>query len=143
MQKQATFNLGNNPFTDAALAASRQVWLAGLGAAAVTRNWAREEAGDTFRTLVKQGSVVEKHAIRVLGERIETSVVTASSLWKQASRTVLTSVNALSEAASSALPLFKTPVAVKATRRAKVRKSTKARAVRAVRRVKRSSRKAK
>jgi hypothetical protein len=143
MQKQATFNLSNNQFTDAALAASRQVWLAGLGAAAVTRDWAREEAGNTFRTLVKQGSAVETRAIRVLGDRIETSIATASSLWKQASRTVLTSVNALGETALSALPMFKIPVVAKAPRSAKARKSTKTRATRAVRRVKRSGKKAK
>jgi hypothetical protein len=143
MQKQATFNLRNNQFTDAALAASRQVWLASLGAAAVTRDWAREEAGNTFRTLVKQGSAVETRAIRVLGDRIETSIATASSLWKQASRTVLTSVNSLGETALSALPMFKTPIAAKAPRSAKARKSTKTRATRAVRRVKRSTKKAK
>jgi hypothetical protein len=143
MQKQATFNLGNNPFTDSAFAASRQVWLAGLGVAAVTRDWAREEAGKTFRALVKQGSAVESQAIRVLGDRIETSIATASSLWRQASRTVQTSVNTLSETALSALPMFKTPVTAKATHRAKIRKSAKTRAARAVRRVKRSSRKAK
>ena len=139
MQKQATFNLSNNQFTDAALAASRQVWLASLGAAAVTRDWAREEAGNTFRTLVKQGSAVETRAIRVLGDRIETSIATASSLWKQASRTVLTSVNSLGETALSALPVF----AAKAPRSVKARKSTKTRATRAVRRVKRSTKKAK
>jgi hypothetical protein len=143
MQKQATFNLSNNQFADSALAASRQVWLASLGAAAVTRDWALEEAGNTFRTLVKQGSAVETRAIRVLGDRIETSIATASSLWKQASRTVLTSVSTLGETALSALPMFKAPVTAKAVHGGKVRKSTKTRATRAVRRVKRSAKRAK
>jgi hypothetical protein len=143
MQKQATFSLSNNQFADSALAASRQVWLASLGAAAVTRDWALEEAGTTFRTLVKQGSAVETRAIRVLGNRIETSIATASSLWKQASKAVLTSVNTLGETARSALPILKAPVTAKAPRNAKARKSTKTRATRAVRRGRRSAKKAK
>ena len=37
MLKQAAGNINANRVADAALAASRQVWLAGLGAAVVTR----------------------------------------------------------------------------------------------------------
>jgi hypothetical protein len=46
MLKQATNTLNATRVADAALAASRQVWLAGLGAATVTRQWARNDAGD-------------------------------------------------------------------------------------------------
>ena len=36
----------------AVLAAPRQIWLATLGAVAMTREWAEKEAGTLFRTLV-------------------------------------------------------------------------------------------
>ena len=59
---------------DAVIAASRQVWLAGLGAAVVTREWADKEAGTMFRKLVREGTIVESRAFRIVGERIDTSV---------------------------------------------------------------------
>ena len=40
---------------ESALFASRQAWLAGLGAASISREWARHEAGNTFRALVQRG----------------------------------------------------------------------------------------
>ena len=46
MTQNRTFPVG-----DTVLAASRQVWLASLGAAVVTREWAQSEAGNVFRTL--------------------------------------------------------------------------------------------
>ena len=52
------------------LNASRQVWLAGLGAAVVTRDWAQNEAGDVFRSLVKEGTAVESKTIRMVGDRL-------------------------------------------------------------------------
>ncbi|MET0855920.1 MAG: phasin family protein, partial [Telluria sp.] len=58
----------NLPVGDAVLAASRQVWLASLGAAVVTREWAQSEAGNVFRTLVKEGTAVESKAIRMVGD---------------------------------------------------------------------------
>ena len=151
MQKQVTFGNNGNPISDAAFAASRQVWLAGLGAAAVTREWARTEAGKTFRTLVKHGSTVENRAIRVLGDRIETSVANATSIWKQTRATVMTTASTLAETATAALSQFKAPVvrrkAPVVTRKApakarKIVKATKKRAVRATRGKKRAARKA-
>jgi Poly(hydroxyalcanoate) granule associated protein (phasin) len=65
-------------------AASRQVWLAGLGAAAVTRDWAGKEAGAVFRTLVREGTVVESRAMRLVGDRLDTSVTRAGALLRQA-----------------------------------------------------------
>jgi hypothetical protein len=38
--------------------AYRKVWLAGLGAAVVTRDWAQAEAPAVFRNLVKEGTLV-------------------------------------------------------------------------------------
>jgi len=69
-------NQSINPvrFADSALSASRQVWLAGLGAAIVTRDWARNDAGHVFRALVKEGSTVETRAKRVLGRQIDLSL---------------------------------------------------------------------
>ena len=144
MQKQMTFGNNGNPISDAAFAASRQVWLAGLGAAAVTREWARTEAGRTFRTLVKHGSTVENRAIRVLGDRIETSIANATSIWKQTRATVMTTASTLAETANAALSQFKAPtVTRKAPAKArKVVKTAKKRAVRAPRRSKRAARKA-
>ena len=53
MQKQSMNDMNASRLADAAFAASRQVWLAGLGAAAVTRHWARYQAGTTMRALIK------------------------------------------------------------------------------------------
>jgi putative heme degradation protein len=71
MLKQAAGNLNASRVADAALAASRQVWLAGLGAAIVTRDWARNDAGHVFRTLIKEGEAVETRAVRVIGKQID------------------------------------------------------------------------
>ena len=144
MQKQLTFSNTGNPISDAAFAASRQVWLAGLGAAAVTREWARTEAGKTFRTLVKHGSTVENRAIRVLGDRIETSVANATSIWKQTRATVMTTASTLAETATAALSQFKAPVVRRKApaKGRKIVKATKKRAVRATRGKKRAARKA-
>jgi hypothetical protein len=140
MQKQVTLGFNNNPLADAAFAASRQVWLAGLGAAALTRDWARHEAGKTFRALVKEGSVVEKQAIRMLSDRVETSIATATSLWKQTRATALTTANALAETATSALAKISRPVVT--TSVPAVKPAKRARGKRVARRVKRASRKA-
>ncbi|TMH32343.1 MAG: hypothetical protein E6H66_14180 [Betaproteobacteria bacterium] len=141
MQKQVT-RINNNPLADAAFAASRQVWLASLGAAALTRDWARDEAGRTFRALVKEGSAVEKQAIRVLSDRVETSIATATSLWKQTRATALTTANTLAETATSALSKFKAPVIVRSTPPVKTAKRARTNTKRVARRTKRASRKA-
>jgi hypothetical protein len=86
MLKQAAGNINANRVADAALAASRQVWLAGLGAAVVTREWARNDAGHMFRALVREGSTVESRAIRVIGRRIESSVALATTAWSKLQR---------------------------------------------------------
>jgi len=75
-------------FGDTVRAASRQMWLAGLGAVAVTREWAGKEAGNAFRALVREGTAVESRAMRVVGRRIDTSVARADALWRQARDTV-------------------------------------------------------
>jgi hypothetical protein len=144
MHKQASFAIPSNPIAEAAINASRQMWLAGLGAAVVTRDWARTEAGKTFRTLVKEGSAVETKAIRDLSKRVEMSVATASSLWRQTRASTMTAANTIAQTASAALSRFKAPVVVrKAPAKArKAAKATKRSAGRTTRRTKRATHKA-
>jgi hypothetical protein len=92
MTKQAPMSFQTNQLSEAAFAASRQVWLAGLGAAVVTRDWVQNEAGTVMKTLVKEGTVVESRAIRYVGDRIEGSVSRANTMWRRARHTVETTV---------------------------------------------------
>lgn len=147
MQKQTMNDMKASRLADAAFAASRQVWLAGLGAAAVTRHWAKNDAGNTLRALIQEGSAVETQAIRVIGSGVETSLATASSIWNRTREQVRASVTALADTAAAALPKLKAPVNM--TRRAPVAKSRKAakspasaRAKHAARRIKHTARKA-
>jgi hypothetical protein len=144
MEKQTMNGMNASRLADAAFAASRQVWLAGLGAAAVTRQWARNDAGSTLRALIKEGSAVETQAIRVLGSGVETSLATASSVWNRARDQVRATVTAFADTAVAALPKMKAPNnSSKRAPVAKARKAAKASASkRAVRRVKTTSRKA-
>lgn len=89
------------PVSDTVIALSRQVWLAGLGAAAMTRGWAERDGTRFFRTLVREGSEVESKAARVLGDRLENSIAQANTLWKHARRTVTGTVKAAAEGAST------------------------------------------
>jgi hypothetical protein len=135
MLKQAAGNLNATRVADAALAASRQVWLAGLGAAIVTRDWARNDASHVFRTLIKEGEAVETRAVRGLGKQIDSSLVIAASTWNKARHTALSAVNGLIDTAATAWPRLKAPVAASKSP-AKPKKVVKAR------RAKRSGRKA-
>jgi len=111
------FNLQPNRIREAAMAASRQVWLAGLGAAVVTRDWMQSEAGSAFKTLVKEGTVVESRAIRLVGDRIESSVSVANMVWKEARKNVEATVKQAADTAVSlaqqllptSLPKFSRP----------------------------------
>ena len=127
MLKQAAGNINVNRVADAALVASRQVWLASLGAAVVTREWARKDAGHMFRALVKEGSTVESRAVRVLGRKIESSIALATTTWNRARDTARTTVGGLVETAAAALPAFKAP-ATKRSSKATARKPSRAKA---------------
>src|SRR5258705_9991048 len=83
-----TFQGKTNRVGATVLAASRQVWLAGLGAAVVTRDWAEKEAAGVFRTLVKEGAAVESRAIRLVGVQVESSMTKTNPVWKQTRTTV-------------------------------------------------------
>jgi hypothetical protein len=97
LKSQAT--LQPNRLGEAAIAASRQVWLASLGAAVVTRDWVQSEAGGVFRNLVKEGTVIESRAIRFVGDRIETSVSMANAVWKETRKTVESTVKQAADTA--------------------------------------------
>lgn len=99
MLKQTGINLQPNQLPEAAFAASRQVWLAGLGAAVVTRDWVQHEAGAMLQTLVKEGTAVESRAIRFVGDRIEGSVTRANSFWRHTRHNVETTVRAYADTA--------------------------------------------
>ena len=142
MLKQATGNLSATRVADAALAASRQVWLAGLGAATVTRQWARNDAGDVFRALVKEGKGMETRAIRVIGKQVDLSLAVATSTWNKARHTALTAVNELVDTAVAALPKLKVPVAAMRKATSKPKKAGSRAKPRKARRLKRTARKA-
>jgi hypothetical protein len=120
MLKQ-TANFNANQAAETVLAASRQVWLAGLGSVAISRDWAQHRASDVFKRLVKQGSVVESQAIRIIGSRVETSIATAEALWNQARQTVMSTVSTVAENAATAMPRLNAG----ATKRAPAKSSRK------------------
>ena len=131
-----------------ALAAPRQVWLASLGAAAVTRDWVQTEAKRTFRTLVKEGTAVESRAVAFVGDRLEQSMNQANRLWKQTRTTVEatvkhaadTAVTIANNALPKSLPRIELPHPAKpaAKRAAKVTRVKKAAPKRAAKRAKRA-----
>jgi len=146
----------NTPMGDAVLAASRQVWLASLGAAVVTRDWAQSEAGNVFRALVKEGTAVESKAFRMVGDGLEVSISKANTVWKQARSTVQSTVRQAAETAVTlvqnnlprSLPMVTLPAMLKtaSTKRvakkptAKSARVSKSRTVKTAKRAKRTAR---
>jgi hypothetical protein len=134
----------NNPVGDAVLAASRQVWLASLGAAAVTREWAQSEAGSVFRTLVKEGAAVESKARKMVGQGLDVSMTRANAAWKQARTTVQSTVKQAAEATVTlvqnnlpkSLPKVTLPSMLKSSSPVKTGKAAKRTAVKAKRVIK-------
>ena len=120
-----TFQHQTNRVGDTMLAASRQVWLAGLGAAAVTRDWAEKEASGVFRTLVREGAAVESRAIRFVGDQVESSMTKANTVWKHTRTTVEkvvriyagTAVGIVSQSLPALLPSLKSTLTVTAAKR--------------------------
>ena len=96
-----TFQQRTSQVGDSVVAASRQVWLAGLGAAVVTRGWAEKEAGSVLRNLVREGTAVESRAIRFVGDQVESSVAKANAVWKSTRSTVETVVRAYADTATA------------------------------------------
>ena len=85
---RTSIQLRSTPVGDAVYNASRQVWLASLGAAVVTREWAQADAGKVFRNLVKEGTAVESRTFRLVGDRLEGSLTRANAMWRHARHTV-------------------------------------------------------
>ena len=149
MQKQTMNDMNAGRLADAALAASRQVWSQASGAAAVTRQWAKERGGQ-HASRTDQGRLGRRDGKRSAfwAAGSKASLATASSIWTRTREQVRATVTALADTAVAALPKLKAPA--KMTRRtpvAKPRKAVKARTSKrvkhAVRRVKSTSRKAK
>ena len=113
------------PMTGAVLAAPRQLWFAALGAAAVTRDWAEKEAGTMFRTLVKEGSVVESRALSVMGNRVETSMQRMNALANETRRGVKSSVRTVANVVQSKLPRVRASIDVHAARPARATSAVK------------------
>jgi hypothetical protein len=130
---KSNLTLQPNRISEAAIHASRQMWLASLGAAVVTRDWVQSEAGGVFKTLVKEGTVIESRAIRFVGDRIETSVSFANSVWKETRKTVESTVKQAADTAVSiaqqvlprSLPAFELPGMPKAIKAKKARGAAK------------------
>ena len=139
------------PSGEVLFAASRQVWLASLGAAVVTRDWAQNKSGALFRTLVKEGTAVESRTFRKVGERVEGSFTMANELWRTARGSLTQSVKQAAETATTlvretlparlpkvAIPaIFRAPApkrTVRTTRKAKPRATARKRAKRATKR---------
>ena len=130
---KSNLTLQPNRISEAAIHASRQMWLASLGAAVVTRDWVQSEAGGVFKTLVKEGTVIESRAIRFVGDRIETSVSFANSVWKETRKTVESTVKQAADTAVSiaqqvlprSLPAFELPGMPKAVKAKKARRVAK------------------
>lgn len=120
MRMQATIKHTPNAFSEAAIAAGRQVWLAGLGAAAMSQDWIEAEAGNTFKTLVREGAVVESRTLRYIGDRLGPSVTRATALWRQTRATVQTTVRQAADSAvlfvRDTLPPLQSSVKPAATR---------------------------
>jgi hypothetical protein len=143
---------------DTLMRASRQFWLAGLGAAVVTRDWAEKEGGVVFRNLVREGTAVESRAIRFVGDRLENKFSQANTMWKRTRRNVTTTVKAYADTATTlvretlpaSLPKLAMPVSVKveakpAAKRkvARAKRAVTTRANAAAKRAKRTVRSAK
>ena len=144
----------SNQVGNSVYAASRQVWLAGLGAAVVTRDWAEREAGNVFRTLIKEGTAVESRAFRLVGDQVESSLTRANMLWTKTRSTVETTVRAYADTAVTivrkslpkALPKVALPAMLQAAPAAKssrAKRAVKARTAKTVKRVKRTAKSAK
>src|SRR4051794_22698673 len=104
MLKQAMNDRNAQQLAEAALMASRQVWLAGLGAATLARRWASKDAVPFFHSLVKQGAVAESTVLHALNAEIGTSAVRAARIWNSTREAVSATVNTLAATAASVLP---------------------------------------
>jgi hypothetical protein len=85
---------------EAVFATYRKAWLAGLGAAAMTRDWLDSGAAPMLRALVREGTLVEAKAMRAVESRVESSYALAEGAWHIARR----QAGAMIREARTALP---------------------------------------
>jgi len=110
--------------------ASRQVWLASLGAAVVTRDWAQSEAGNVFRSLVK------------VGDRLESTITVANTVWQRARIAVRKTADNAVTLVQSNLPnvklpaMFVAPAKAAPTKKRATKRTTAAKPVKRARRSK-------
>ena len=122
--------------------ASRQVWLASLGAAVVTRDWAQSEAGNVFRSLVKEGTLVESKTIRMVGDRLESTITVANTVWQRARIAVRKTADNAVTLVQSNLPnvklpaMFVAPAKAAPTKKRATKRTTAAKPVKRARRSK-------
>jgi hypothetical protein len=138
MLKQSTVNFHPFQLGEEALNASRQFWLAGLGAAALTSDWVQTEATRSlkaFKSLVKEGTVVESRAVSFVGDRIEFSMNRANRIWSRTRHTVEstvrqaadTAVTIANSALPKSLPRIELPLGAKPKAKPSVAKAGRAR----------------
>jgi len=147
MLKTTTMSFQPREISESMLAASRQVWLASLGAAAVTREWVQNEAGRTMKSLVREGTAVESRAIRFIGDQIEASMSQANSVWTQTRRTVESTVKQATDTAAAlaqqvlpkTLPKFTLPIVAASKKPAPKRAKNTATRTRIVKKARRAA----
>ncbi|MDE2002999.1 MAG: hypothetical protein KGJ25_05635 [Betaproteobacteria bacterium] len=86
---------------DNVLAASRQAWLAMLGAASVTREWAGREVVPALRSLAAEGANVESKLLRRVGRRLQANVSRGSAILRHARLGLESSAQKVADAAAS------------------------------------------
>jgi hypothetical protein len=116
---------------DLVFAAYRQAWLAGIGAAAVARDWMQTGAAPMLRSLVKEGTLVESQALRAVESRVESSRAYAGARLRSARKQAAAAakeVRVALPAAIARLPLpakfaqFANPAAAKPGKTARANK---------------------
>jgi hypothetical protein len=113
----------------------------------VTRNWARNDASKTFRSLVRQGSSVERDAVQVVGGGAISSLATAVAVLRQTRDSAVHAALAAAETATLLVPGLMRPslIAKPSPRKSTAAKSNRARKARTThpdRRVKRATKRA-
>ena len=104
------------------LAMPRQLWLAGLGAAAYARSWVGSEAGGVFHALVREGVAVESRAMRYVGRNMDASLARAHEFARSARQ----SIDVLGRVASQIrhrLPTVRAGIAVEGPTKTSSRKA--------------------
>ena len=124
MEKQTMNDMNASRLADAAFAASRQVWLAGLGAAAVTRQWARTTRATPCARWSRKAR--PSRLRRFASRQRRRNIARDHELDLEPHRDqVRATVTALADTAVAALPKMKVPVRHQKAPVAKPRKAAR------------------